>query len=332
MAVSQTFSIVIPVYNVAPYLRECLDSVVAQTFKGWEAICVDDGSTDGSGAILDEYASGDDRFRVVHRPNTGVSAARNFGLDMARGDYVTFLDGDDAYEPFWLGSFFEMIESTGADLVRMRQVVWDGRSSKIAHGSGKGRKVYSGGREVSNWGFSTYTAEGWSWLNAVRRSCLDAADGARFPVGMKLMEDNIFMLRVLPSVGKACQGEVAGYLYRQSPDSACYGKRSVRTLTRLFDEAAQFFAAASGGNASRFSWMLGGAVLEWRKYMDKAEAGADETAIACLLAARKASMFRLSSTPARWRLGFAAVVYVRTFVVLDLLLRVQRFFSRRRSA
>ena len=63
------FSIIIPVYNVAPYLRECLDSVVAQTFTDWEAICVDDGSTDGSGAILDEYEAGDKRFRVIHQRN-----------------------------------------------------------------------------------------------------------------------------------------------------------------------------------------------------------------------------------------------------------------------
>ena len=61
------FSIIIPVYNVAPYLRECLDSVLAQTFADWEAICVDDGSTDGSGAILDEYAAKDARFRIVHQ-------------------------------------------------------------------------------------------------------------------------------------------------------------------------------------------------------------------------------------------------------------------------
>ena len=79
------FSIIIPVYNVAQYLRECLDSVLAQTFTDWEAICVDDGSTDGSGAILDEYAAKDWRFRVIHQDNAGVGFARNVALNVARG-------------------------------------------------------------------------------------------------------------------------------------------------------------------------------------------------------------------------------------------------------
>lgn len=93
------FSIIIPVYNVAPYLRECLDSVLAQNFPDWEAICVDDGSIDESGAILDEYAAKDKRFRVIHKENGGVSSARNVGLDTARGAWVWFVDGDDMIHP-----------------------------------------------------------------------------------------------------------------------------------------------------------------------------------------------------------------------------------------
>ena len=91
------FSIVIPVYNVAPYLRECLDSVLAQTFADWECLCVDDGSTDESGAILAEYAQKDPRFRVFHKKNGGVSSARNLGLDNAKGEWIAFLDGDDVW-------------------------------------------------------------------------------------------------------------------------------------------------------------------------------------------------------------------------------------------
>lgn len=91
------FSIVVPVYNVAPYLRECLNSVLAQTFADWECLCVDDGSTDESGAILDEYAKKDHRFRVFHKKNGGVSAARNLALDNVKGEWIGFLDGDDIY-------------------------------------------------------------------------------------------------------------------------------------------------------------------------------------------------------------------------------------------
>lgn len=93
------FSVVIPVYNVEPYLRECLDSLLKQTWNGWEAVCVNDGSTDGSASILDEYAEKDDRFRVVTQPNAGLSAARNTGIVAAIGEYLLFLDSDDWLEP-----------------------------------------------------------------------------------------------------------------------------------------------------------------------------------------------------------------------------------------
>lgn len=93
------FSFIIPVYNVKPYLRECLESVLAQTFTDWEAICVDDGSTDGSGAILDEYGMRDSRIKVIHQNNAGVSAARNTALTKAKGDWLFFLDGDDILHP-----------------------------------------------------------------------------------------------------------------------------------------------------------------------------------------------------------------------------------------
>ena len=93
------FSIIIPVYNVQAYLRDCLDSVLNQTFSDWEAICVDDGSTDGSDTVLEEYAAKDARVKVVTQPNSGTAAARNAGLREASGDYIFFLDSDDWLEP-----------------------------------------------------------------------------------------------------------------------------------------------------------------------------------------------------------------------------------------
>jgi glycosyltransferase involved in cell wall biosynthesis len=89
------FSIVIPVYNVGKYLRKCFDSVVAQTYTNYEVIAVDDGSTDGSGDVCDEYAAKYDNIRVIHKVNGGVADTRNTGLDNARGDYVGFMDADD---------------------------------------------------------------------------------------------------------------------------------------------------------------------------------------------------------------------------------------------
>lgn len=87
-------------------------------FADWEAICVDDGSTDGFGAILDEYAAKDKRFTVIHQKNAGVSAARNMGLDLAKGHYVGFVDPDDVISINWLEAVKDAF-ATGADMVKM---------------------------------------------------------------------------------------------------------------------------------------------------------------------------------------------------------------------
>lgn len=88
-------SIIVPVYNVEPYLRQCLDSLINQTYQNIEIICVDDGSTDSSGKILDQYAQTDSRLQSIHTKNSGVASARNTGLSIASGKYITFVDGDD---------------------------------------------------------------------------------------------------------------------------------------------------------------------------------------------------------------------------------------------
>ena len=91
-------SIIIPIYNSAKFLENCLESIVSQTFLNWECILIDDGSTDGSGAICDLWSVREPRFKVIHQENSGVSAARNRGLFEAKGEFVTFIDSDD-----WVG-------------------------------------------------------------------------------------------------------------------------------------------------------------------------------------------------------------------------------------
>ena len=90
-------SVVLPVYNVENYLKECLDSLVEQTYKDIEIICVDDGSSDSSLKILKEYAVIDNRIIVLEQKNQGAAVARNFGLSVATGEYVSFLDSDDVF-------------------------------------------------------------------------------------------------------------------------------------------------------------------------------------------------------------------------------------------
>ena len=108
-------SVIIPVYNVLPYIREALDSVLHQTWQRLEIFIVDDGSDDGSEAVCDEYRR-DDRVIVIHQENRGLSGARNTGLDRMTGEYVAFLDSDDAFHPEMIQRMLEAVRRTGAEL------------------------------------------------------------------------------------------------------------------------------------------------------------------------------------------------------------------------
>lgn len=103
-------SVIVPVYKVEPYLRRCVDSILAQTFTDFELILVDDGSPDGCPAICDEYAAKDSRVRVIHQENGGLSAARNAGMAVAEGKYFLFCDSDDYASPQWCQWLYEQIE------------------------------------------------------------------------------------------------------------------------------------------------------------------------------------------------------------------------------
>ena len=111
------FSVVVPIYKVEKYLPRCIDSLINQTLKDIEIILVDDGSPDGSPAICDEYAAKDNRIKVIHKKNGGVSAARNDGLKIATGDYIIFCDSDDWMEQDALESLYTKAIETGADIV-----------------------------------------------------------------------------------------------------------------------------------------------------------------------------------------------------------------------
>lgn len=126
---SVKISVIIPVYNAERCLRECMDSLSAQTFEDFEIICVDDGSTDGSAAVVADYARGDGRFVVLRQRNCGAGAARNKGLEAARGEYVIFLDADDFFAPDLLEKLYARAVRTEADIV-----ICNGRAFHTASG------------------------------------------------------------------------------------------------------------------------------------------------------------------------------------------------------
>lgn len=118
------FSIIVPCYNLAPWIQQCLDSVASQDFKDWECVVIDDESTDDSGQILDEYARRDSRFKIIHQKNAGEGGARNAGLSVAKGEWIFFLDGDDLMLPNALAQLVECISEDDA-IVRFKYTAFD---------------------------------------------------------------------------------------------------------------------------------------------------------------------------------------------------------------
>lgn len=110
-------SLIVPVYNVEQYLSGCIDSILAQTFTNFEVLLIDDGSTDSSGGICEEYSEKDNRIRVFYKENGGVSSARNIGLQEAKGKYICFVDSDDSIRTNYLLTMLSLAESTHADMV-----------------------------------------------------------------------------------------------------------------------------------------------------------------------------------------------------------------------
>lgn len=116
MANSNLVSVIVPVYNVKPYLRECFDSICRQSYRNIEIILVDDGSTDGSGELCDVLAASDDRTTVLHKENGGLSDARNAGLRIAQGDWISFVDSDDYISPVFIEVLFNACRDTGCKI------------------------------------------------------------------------------------------------------------------------------------------------------------------------------------------------------------------------
>lgn len=124
-------SVIVPVYNAEKYLRECLDSIVNQTYKNIEIILVDDGSTDGSGAICDEYADKDSRIRVIHSVNKGVTAARTNAFKHSTGEYITFVDADDFLDCNMLKIMSEKITENNTDLLACQYINYNNETQSV---------------------------------------------------------------------------------------------------------------------------------------------------------------------------------------------------------
>lgn len=192
-------SVIIPVYNIQQHLRECLDSVLGQSYPHLQVICVDDGSTDESPAILAQYAQKDPRVQVIRQQNAGPGAARNTGLEAATGEYVIFLDSDDWFEPDFLEKMVDTAVREGADVAICRAVEFDTNSGRELPSEWMMKKQYLPGKlafapqEMADHLFQfTY---GMPWDKFYRRELLTSS-GIRYPA-LKNSEDLAFVYPTL---------------------------------------------------------------------------------------------------------------------------------------
>lgn len=212
-------SVIVPVYNVKQYLPDCAASILGQTWPNLEVILVDDGSTDGSGAICDALAESDPRVRVIHKENGGLSSARNAGVACAKGSYVCFVDSDDVIAEDFVAQLYSAIQETGADGAWCHfRKFWGQLPRKAAEQPGKIRFW----RKQELWKLLTATGDTGTQVDfVVAWTKLLPAEIARklsFPEG-KWHEDEFYIHRLLGEVTSMAEVDAPLYDYRQRPDS-----------------------------------------------------------------------------------------------------------------
>ena len=212
MSNNNKISIVVPIHNTQQWLENCLTSIKNQTYSNWEAILVDDGSTDKSGSISDKWANQDCRFHIKHIENSGVANARNLGLDLARGDFITFCDSDDHYEPEFLEVLKMIQEQSNSDLC-IASLFVDRKESISSH-----KLPYVGVLEKQQFdGILKHWFDiAWMGLwNKLFKADLIKQFNLRFTSGLSMGEDSLFILEYIKHCNKIDCKDVPIYHYVQ---------------------------------------------------------------------------------------------------------------------
>ena len=207
-------SIIIPVYKVEDYLPKCVDSILAQTYNNWELLLIDDGSPDNSGKVCDEYARKDSRIRVFHKENGGVSSARNFGLDVAVGDYIMFVDSDDWISCDCLEVCVNEITKDNLDALQFGLIyVFSNRQCNRVNTA---TIPLCGEKYIQTQSFNVCAGGGLYKRNIIEEHNL------RFPSAIRLAEDQIFVLSFFQQAQQIKYLDKSLYYYLQREDSAVH--------------------------------------------------------------------------------------------------------------
>lgn len=207
------YSIVIPVYNASLYLRDCLNSVIKQVYSNFEVIVIDDGSTDMSPQIMDEFAKIDPRVKVYHAENKGVTRARQAGVSLAQGEYVIFMDSDDTINSELLLRINETIkEFPDVEIIRYKcKMVNDkpGYNHELYNHISKDNVIYSGFEAVKRWTVPSYRYEVF-WLYAIKRDKLSIFNTCP---NLRTSEDYAFIPILIANCKKVMAIDYVGYNY-----------------------------------------------------------------------------------------------------------------------
>lgn len=219
-------SIIIPIYNTKNELKKCLDSICNQTYKDLEIICVDDGSTDGSEKILDDYSKQDCRIKLIHKENGGESSARNVGLKMATGQYIGFMDCDDWIETDMYQLLMEYMEQYNVDIVAASWFKEEKDKSIRVSNNGSVNEGILNQEQLLYYVYARDEYQGFAymWDKLYRREVLLDSKGEiiLFDEKLKLGGDVLYLAQILVNVKSAVYMEKAFYHYRQRENSGCH--------------------------------------------------------------------------------------------------------------
>lgn len=235
-------SVIVPVYNVAAYLPECLQSILQQDYRELEVIVIDDGSTDDSGAICDAWAVRDSRIRVIHQKNGGAAAAKNAGLRAATGAYLSFVDSDDYLEPGTYSHMIRLLETHDADVIQCayRDVYRDRKEDRIRSTE---TEVLSATDYLPR--YTTDWTSGLLWDKLYRRALFD---GIFFEEGRRI-DDEYFTYRGIMNAGRViCDSRII-YNYRKRRSSVMYSPESA---TRILLDRIDYLGKRRRNVVARF--------------------------------------------------------------------------------
>lgn len=216
-----TLSIIVPIYNVEDYLEQCVDSILNQPYTDFELILVDDGSPDKCGYICDTYALKDERIKVIHKKNGGLSSARNAGIDIARGEYLSFIDSDDFISnDYYLMNMKHMLSHPQTNILILQVCHYDDDKNEVV--INEKRELISRS-DVANYMLSMDYI-GAAWINIYKK---DIFNHLRYPEG-KIFEDGFILTEIVEKASVVYITNIGVYYYRKRYDSIMQKKKTIK--------------------------------------------------------------------------------------------------------